>query len=441
MALAVALRATARGANARGMHQTDPLRRGDYHWVMPVTSDALARLRLDAEREMRADILPYWAVHAVDETHGGFVGAVSGEGVPDLRAGKGGVLNARILWSYAAALRRYPEPMYRDLADRAYAYLLAHFWDPDHGGLFWEVDHLGAPMNTRKQTYGQAFGIYGLAEYFRATGTREALDRAIELFELIEAWAFDQRAGGYWEARGRDWKPIDDVRLSDLDMNVPFSMNTHLHVLEAYTTLAQAWDDPRPRARLRLLLDLFLSRIVDPSTAHQILFFDERWRARSERVSYGHDIETSWLLCEAAGILGDVELRGRAEALAVRMADAVLVEGFDREFGGVYNDFDAGHLDTDKDWWPQAEAVVGFLNAYRLSGRGEHLEAATRTWDFIDRHVLDHEFGEWYTRVSREGSPDLAPTKVDFWKCPYHNTRAMLEVVERAAHLAGAAPD
>jgi len=406
---------------------------------MTVTPDTLAQLRTDAERELREDILPYWAVHALDDTHGGFVGAVSGEGVPDLRAGKGGVLNARILWSYAAAFRRFREPMYRDLADRAYVYLLAHFWDPDHGGLYWEVDHLGAPLDGRKQTYGQAFGIYGLAEYFRATGTREALDRAIELFELIEAWAFDQRAGGYWEARGRDWKPIDDIRLSDTDMNVPFSMNTHLHVLEAYATLAEVWDDPRPRDRLRLLLERFLGRIVDPTTAHQILFFDEEWRSQSGRVSYGHDIETSWLLCEAADVLAERELQRRVEAISLRMADAVLAEGFDHDRGGVYNDLEDGRLDTDKDWWPQAEAVVGFLNAYRLSGRDEYLDAALRTWTFIDRHVVDHEFGEWHTTVTRDGEPDLALTKVGFWKCPYHNTRAMLEIAERTRHLDGVA--
>jgi mannobiose 2-epimerase len=398
--------------------------------------DPLAQLRTAAEAELRGDILPYWAARAVDEVNGGFVGAVSIEGRPEPHAGKGGVLNARILWTFSAALRRYPENrLYRDMAKRAFDYLLAHFRDEEFGGLYWEVDHLGRPANTRKQTYGQAFGIYGLAEYFRATGTRAALDRAIELFELTEAHAFDPTAGGYWEARGRDWRPIADIRLSDLDMNVPFSMNTHLHLLEAYATLAQAWDDPRPRVRLRFLLELFLDRIIDPARAQQILFFDERWQSQSNRRSYGHDIETSWLICEAADILGDPGLRRRAEELAVRMADVVLAEGFDPEFGGIYNDFDDGHLDTDKDWWPLAEGVVGFLNAYRLSRRAEHLDAALTTWRFVDRFAIDHERGEWYTRVSREGVPYPALTKVDFWKCPYHNTRAMLEIVERTRHL------
>ncbi len=397
---------------------------------MTVTHSSLASLRAAAERELLTDILPYWSGRAVDP-RGGFYGAVSFDGKPDPAAGKGGVLNARILWTFSAALRRYPDDRWRVVADRAFDYLLAHFVDPEFGGLFWEVDHLGRPANTRKQTYGQAFGIYGLVEYFRATGRREALDRAIELFELIEAHAFDPERGGYWEARGRDWQPIADIRLSDIDMNVPFSMNTHLHVLEAYTTLAQVWDDPRPRAKLRLLLELFLDRIVDPARAQQILFFDEAWQRKSDRISYGHDIETSWLLCEAAEALGDESILHRAEALAVRMADAVLGEGVDRELGGVFNDRDGDHLDTDKDWWPLAEAVVGFLNAYRLSGREDFREAALQTWTFIDRFAIDHERGEWYTRVSREGIPCPGLTKVDFWKCPYHTARAMLEIVAR----------
>ena len=398
------------------------------------TADLLVALRTAAERELRDDILPYWATTAVDREQGGFFGAVSPAGRPDPNAGKGGVLNARILWSFSAVLRRRPDPLYREMADRAFDYILGHFWDPEHSGLYWEVDHLGRMLRGRKQTYGQAFGIYAMAEYFRATGVRAALDRAIRLFEDVESKTLDPVGGGYWEARGRDWQPIDDIRLSDLDLNAPFSMNTHLHLLEAYATLSLAWEDPRPRARLRAQLELMLERFVDPETGHLILFFDEQWRPLSNVVSYGHDIETSWLICEAAEVLGDPALAARAGAVAVKMADAVLASGFDAEHGGVYNDRTAdGHLNTNKDWWPQAEAVVGFLNAYRIAGREEHLLAAAKTWEFIDACVIDHRAGEWFTRVGREGVPVPGLTKVDFWKCPYHNTRAMLEIMERTA--------
>jgi mannobiose 2-epimerase len=400
------------------------------------TADRLLTLRAAAERELREDILPYWATTAVDREQGGFFGAVSIDGRPDPSAAKGGVLNVRILWTFSAALRRRPEPLYREMADRAFGYILEHFWDPEHSGLYWEVDHLGRMLQGRKQTYGQAFGIYAMAEYFRATGVQEALDRAIRLFDDIESKALDSNRGGYWEARGRDWQPIDDIRLSAIDLNAPFSMNTHLHLLEAYATLALCAEDPRPRGRLRALLELMLDRFIDAQTGHQILFFDGHWRSLSKVVSYGHDIETSWLICEAAGVVGDPALTARAEAAAVKLADAVLASGFDAEHGGVYNDRTAeGHLNTAKDWWPQAEAVVGFLNAYGLSGRAAHLEAALKTWQFIDACVIDHRAGEWFTRVSREGIPVPDLTKVDFWKCPYHNTRAMLEIIERTHQL------
>ncbi|MGD0018102.1 MAG: AGE family epimerase/isomerase [Candidatus Limnocylindrales bacterium] len=397
------------------------------------TADSLVALRAAAERELRQDILPYWATWAVDREQGGFFGALSCDGRPDPGADKGGVLNARILWTFSAALRRRPEPLYREMADRAFGYILEHFWDPEYSGLYWAVDHRGRRSQDRKQTYGQAFGIYALAEYFRATGVQEALDRAIRLFNSIEARAFDPIGGGYWEARGRDWEPIDDIRLSSIDLNAPFSMNTHLHLLEAYTTLALAWEDPRPREMLRALLELMLDRFVDARTGHLALFFDERWRSLSEVISYGHDIETSWLICEAADVVGDPSLQARARAAAVRMADAVLASGFDAERGGVYHERSSdGRLHTNKDWWPQAEAVVGFLNAYQISGRKEYLAAAIKTWDFVDAFVIDHQAGEWFTRVSREGVPVPDQTKVDFWKCPYHNARAMLEIMERA---------
>jgi mannobiose 2-epimerase len=400
------------------------------------TKERMAALRVAAEKELREGILPFWGSHAPDRERGGFVGAVTMDGRPDPDATKGGVLNARILWTYSAAFRRFGDEQYRELADRAFEYLLSKFWDADHSGLFWELDGEGTPLTGRKQTYGQAFGIYGLAEYCRATGSTEALDRAIRLFEDIEGHAVDPVSGGYWEARGRDWQPIEEIRLSARDLNAPFSMNTHIHVMEAYSTLSLVWDDPRPRARLQAVLEMLLDRFIDPRTGHLVLFFDEQWQSLSSIVSYGHDIETSWLLCEAAELVGDPALISRAEAAATRLADGVLAEGYDGERGGVYNDrLGDGRLNTDKDWWPQAEGVVGFLNAYRITGVAEFAEAALRTWDFIDACVVDHVGGEWYTRVSRDGVPEAGLSKVDFWKCPYHNTRAMLETIERIQQL------
>ena len=403
--------------------------------------DRLSDLGLAAETELRKGILPFWATRVVDRDHGGFFGRIAEDGRPDPGAGKGGVLNARILWTFSAVLRRWPDPLYRSLADRAFGYLLEHFWDPEHSGLFWEVDNWGRMLQGRKQTYGQAFGIYALAEYFRATGVREALDRADRLFEDVEGRAFDPTSGGYWEARDRDWKPIDDIRLSAIDLNAPFSMNTHLHLLEAYTGLVRASDGPRHRERLRALLEIMLGRIIDAETGRLILFQDEHWRPMSGVVSFGHEIETSWLLCEAAQTLADDALSARAAAAALRLAEGVMKRGYDAVSGGIfYEESPDGHLGTDKEWWVQAEGVVGLLNAYELSGRGDFLEAALQTWDFIDAHVIDRVVGEWRTRVTREGEAVPGFAKVDFWKCPYHNARAMLEIADRTRRLAAARP-
>ncbi len=413
-------------------------------------AERLSALGAAAERELREDILPFWAERTVDRERGGFYGWISNDLQVDRQAAKGSVLNARILWAFSAALGRWPgEPLYRELADRAYEYVLGHFWDEKHSGLVWLVDSRGEPLDARKQTYGQAFGIYALAEYFRATGEKTALDRAVELFEGIEEHAFEpavegdghssehgrSAAGGYVEALARDWSPLEDMRLSPIDLNVPYSQNTHLHLLEAYATLSRVWPEPVVLERLKVLWEILALRIRDAVTGRLILFQDRDWHPLSQAISHGHDIEASWLLCEAAQALGDRELLGRTKHIALEMADDVLANGFDREYGGVADGVDHDMSRLGKEWWPQAEAVVGFLNAFELSGRKEFLEAALGSWRFIEEHVIDHRYGEWYYRVSPEGMPELDLPKVSPWKCPYHNARAALEVIGRVERL------
>jgi mannobiose 2-epimerase len=387
-------------------------------------------------RDLRENVLPFWAREVVDHEHGGFHGYVSEQGVAEPLAPKGGVLCARILWTYSAALRRSGEEAHRRMADRAYAYLRDRFSDPEHGGTYWMLDHAGRPVADRKQTYALAFSLYALAEYHQATGSGEALERAIALYRSIEAHASDPDGGGYWEARARDWSPLEDVRLSDKDLNAPKSMNTHLHVMEAYANLLRAWEDPGLRERLRAVVALHLDRIVDPATAHLVLFFDERWAPLSRMVSYGHDIEASWLVVEAAERTGDGALLARARAAAVRMARVTLAGGVDAEHGGVFAEWhEDGRLDDEKHWWMQAEAVVGFLNAWELTGEEAFLAAAERTWSFVERFLIDRVHGEWRWRVRRDGTAIPGLPKVEPWKCPYHNSRAALEVADRVARL------
>jgi mannobiose 2-epimerase len=307
-----------------------------------------------------------------------------------------------------------------------------HFIDAKHGGVFWTIDAKGAPDDDRKHVYAQAFAIYALAEYHRATGDTTSLENAIAIFDLVEANAYDHVFGGYEEAFNRAWFVLDDARLGADDVDAPKSMNTHLHLLEAYTTLFRVWPNQLLEKRLRELVDLFTNVVAGDGTAHAQQFFESDWTPVERVVSYGHDIETSWLVLDAAEALGDPLVREHAKEMALRLASSVLDMGFDEEHGGLFVGTDArGMLDTDKEWWPQAEAVVGFLNAYSESGEDEYLDAMHETWSFARRYFRDLENGEWHRRVSRSGEVRLGHEKVGPWKCPYHNARMCLEIMAR----------
>lgn len=387
------------------------------------------------EAELRGNILPFWMQHAIDRERGGFYGEISNDLRMDRDAPRGALLTSRILWTYSAAYRRYGDPAYREMADRAYEDLIARFWDETYSGLYWAIDADRQPVNTRKQIYGQAFGIYSLSEYCLATGSEPALERAVALFGDIEANSYDPHRGGYLEAFTRQWTLEEDLRLSEVDLNEAKSMNTHLHVLEAYASLMRAWASPELARKQRALLRVIVERIVDPATYHTRPFFDQRWNPKSDRISYGHDIEASWLLVDAARGLHDEALLDATEALAVRMAQATLSEALDQDGGLLYEAGPEGITDTRKEWWPQAETVVGALNAYQLTSEPSFLEAALRSWDFIASYLVDQEHGEWFRCVSRDREVDSQEPKVSFWKGPYHNARACMEAIARLESL------
>ena len=401
--------------------------------------NALSQLADEARSELVDHILPYWAQRTPDPARGGFIGRIDGHGRPEPEAARGAVLNARILWAFSAACRTLNTDRWCDEADRAYDYLRGHFRDAEHGGIYWSVSASGEPLDTKKQVYAQAFAIYGLAEYVRMYGGDEALAWARELYGLIETHAADREHGGYVEAFSPEWGPLADVRLSEKDDDAPKSMNTHLHVLEAYTTLYRVWPDSGLADRLRALLHLFLDRVIDPETGHLTCFFEMDWTRASGVVSYGHDIEASWLLDEAADVLGDDALAERVREVAARLARVTLAEGLDAD-GGLFNERGArGHLDSDKHWWPQAEAIVGFLNAYQHTARPEFADAAQAVWAFLNRNVIDREGGEWFFRVSASGVPYREEDKAGPWKGPYHNGRACMEIMSRVGEAMPAA--
>ncbi|GIO32618.1 MULTISPECIES: AGE family epimerase/isomerase [Paenibacillus] len=392
--------------------------------------DALPWMR-ELDEELKNNILRFWAEKSVDTARGGFYGEIDGQLRVNERADKGLVLNARILWTFSAAYRHYKDEQYLEIAGRAYDYLIGHFLDRDHGGLYWMVDADGHPSQDKKQIYGQAFAIYALSEFYLADGRQEALDASIELYQLIERHSHDPIHRGYIEALGRDWTYTSSFSLSNKDLNEKKSMNTHLHVLEAYTNLYRAWKSPTLASSLTRLIEVTLEKIVDRATGHFRLFFDEEWNAKGSHISYGHDIEGSWLLMEAAEVLQDQTLLERVRAVAIRMAEAVLAKGVDHD-GGIWNEADPdGVTDANKDWWPQAEAMVGFYNAYELTGESKFRAAAIHSWKFIQTYIVDREHGEWHWGVDPNGSPLPGGTKISAWKCPYHNGRACLEMLSR----------
>lgn len=385
----------------------------------------------DARRELLEEILPFWRQRAVDADRGGFIGEMSNDLRVRSEANKGLILNGRILWTFSAVHRFAGLAEDQSLARRAYKYLTRYFLDAQHGGFYWELDPAGGVVDDKKKIYGQAFGVYALAEYHRTFGDPAALQLAKDVFHLIEKHSHDPEHGGYGETLARDWQPCEDVRLSDKDMNEKKSMNNHLHVLEAYTNLFRVWPDPGLAGRLRELIDLFLRRILNREKTHFNHFFDAAWTPKSDSYTFGHDIEGSWLLYEAAEVLGDPGLLEPVGKVAVRIAKSVLLEGLDADGGLFYEGRGGAIVNSDKEWWPQAEAVVGFYSAWQLSGNEVFRYAASSCWQFIQQRIVDRRHGEWFWKVSADGLPDDTLPKVSIWKCPYHNGRCCLEIIHR----------
>ncbi len=387
-------------------------------------------LKQQLEEELYNNILSYWTEHTPDKQFGGFLGRIDHFGKSVQNEPKGAVLNARILWTFSAAFRLNPEPDYKVMAHRAYEYF-SKFFDKEYGGVYWMLDYEGNPLETKKQVYAQGFAIYALTEFYRAFKVPEALSEAVNLYKLLEEHTFDKEQNGYFEAYNREWQLLEDVRLSDKDANEKKTMNTHLHVLEAYTNFYRVWKDKGLYDQLKNLLNIFLNVIVNRSTVHLNLFFNEDWTLKSREVSFGHDIEAGWLMQEAAEVLGDESLIQTTKNLAVKIASVTLDEGVDEDGGLFYEGIEGKILDDDKHWWPQAEAMVGFYNAYQNSGDIRYREQFVKTWNFIRNKITDKDHGEWYGKVSKSGIPKTSEDKVGPWKCPYHNARACIEILLR----------
>ena len=385
-------------------------------------------LRDSIERELQGNLLPFWRERSLDPVGAGFIAEMANDGTLNGAAAKGLILNARLLWTFSALYRELADARDLALARRAYDYLARYFHDPRFGGYRWHVGPDGRCLNNSKKIYGQAFCIYALSEYHRAAGNANALHMATALFNLIEHYAHDGQYGGYIEVLAEDWSSADDLRLSDKDLNVAKSMNNHLHMLEAYTNLYRSWPNAAIAKRLRELIDLFGSRMLTPE-GHFDLFFDHDWSVRSNSYTYGHDIEGAWLLCDAAGVLGDADIIAHVSQWAVEIARAVGSEALDPEGGLAYEGRAGAVINSGREWWPQAEAVLGFWHAYRITQDEHYAEIAAQLWEFIQRRIVDREHGEWFWRVFPDGSVDAKEPKISEWKDPYHGIRMCIHML------------
>lgn len=390
-------------------------------------------MKTEMQDVLQKNILRFWLDKMVDQEHGGFYGRIDGHEHLHADAEKGAILNARILWAFSAAYRVLGDETYLEAASRAKHYIIDHFIDSEYGGVYWSLDCNGKPLDTKKQFYAIGFAIYGMSEYARATGDAEALKVAIDLYRCIEEHALDHEYNGYIEAMTRDWQPIADMRLSELDANYPKSQNTHLHIIEPYTNLYRVWKSDELKASLHNLIDIFTDRILNPETHHLDLFFDMDWkRGAGALESYGHDIECSWLIHEAALVLGDAEVLKKVEPI-VEMVAKASEKGLNADGSMVHEaNLDTGYVDSDLHWWVQAEAVVGFFNIYQYFGDESALQKAQHCWTYIKENLIDNENGEWHWSRRKDGTLNLDDDKAGFWKCPYHNSRMCLEIIERS---------
>ena len=419
------------------------------------------KMKQEMQDVVENNILRFWMDQMMDCEHGGFYGRMAGNGELHPEAEKGAILNARILWSFSAAFRVLKHPEYLEAATRAKDYIIEHFIDQEYGGVYWSVDYEGNPLDTKKQFYAIGFVIYGLTEYARATGDREALDYALELYDCIEEHAFDSVHNGYIEACTREWGEIADTRLSELDANYPKSQNTHLHIIEPYTNLLRCLKEmqaqetcdyvpalgavlpvgvsvpkeliDRVAGSVRNLIEIFTDKILNAETNHLDLFFEMDWtRGAGHLESYGHDIECSWLMHEAALVLGDAKVLAKVEPIVQAVAKAS-EKGLNADGSMIHEaNLDTGHVDDDLHWWVQAENVVGWYNIWQHFGDEEALNRAEKCWHYIKEQLIDWNHGEWYWSRHANGVLNTTDDKAGFWKCPYHNSRMCLEIIERS---------
>ena len=373
-------------------------------------------------------IIPFWKKLRDDE-NGGYYGWVGYDLKVDKKAVKGCILNSRILWFFSNAYTLLKDPSLLDEADHGFAFMKQYCMDKENGGIFWSIRYDGKPEDTTKHTYNQAFAIYALSSYYEASGKEEALDMAKELFHIIEGKCTDEI--GYKEAFDKEFHEIENDKLSENGVIAEKTMNTLLHVFEAYTELYRVAKLPEVGERLHWIMETFAHKVYNPELHRQEVFFDKNMKSILDLHSYGHDIETAWLIDRGVEVLGDPKM----EELLSPITRDLTAQIYKVAFNGhsLANECEKGVVNTHRIWWVQAETVIGFLNGYQKDpSKKEYLEAAESEWQFIKDYVIDKRSGsEWYWEVDENGKPYPDRPIVEPWKCPYHNGRMCMEVMKR----------
>ena len=384
----------------------------------------------EIRRELTERLIPFW-LGLRDDVNGGFIGYVDFDLTPHPEADRGCILNSRILWFFSEAYMMLKDEKLMDAARHAYA-MLRRMTDTQHGGVYWSVHPDGTPADTLKHTYNQAFAIYALSAFYRAGGGEEALSAAQALYRTIEEKCRDR--DGYLEAFTADWQPASNEKLSENGVMAGRTMNTLLHVMEGYTGLYQAWKDEGLRENLKEILDIFENRVYNHTLARQEVFFDMDYNSLIDLHSFGHDIETSWLTEKTLEELNDPALTARIRPLLLAMADHTWHAAFTDH--GFANECERGVVNQNRIWWVQAEALLGFLNAWEKTGEERYREAVYTQWAYIRDVLRDpREGSEWFWYVHEDGTPGKEKPIVEPWKCPYHNGRMCMEFLRRGGDL------
>lgn len=405
--------------------------------------EALCQMKEEVKQELLTDIIPFWKKLRDDE-YGGYYGWLSYDLVLDKEAEKGCILNSRITWFFANAYTAWKTGLITEAeckaagytgeellaeAEHGYRFLKEHCIDREYGGIYWSLKYDGTPLDTTKHTYNQAFCIYALSSYYEASGDEEALKLARELFHLIEEKCTDEV--GYLEAFTREFLPESNEKLSENGVLADKTMNTLLHVFEAYTELYRVSKDKEVGERLRWIMDVFAEKVYNPAKHRQEVFFDANYNTILDLHSYGHDIETAWLMDRGVEVLGDPEYEEKMYPITKALTAQIYRAAFNGH--SLANECDRGIVNAHRVWWVQAENIIGFLNGYeKQPEHDEYLDAVLSQWEFIQKYVIDRRPGsEWYWEVNEDGSPIEGRPIVEPWKCPYHNGRMCMEVLKR----------